>query len=293
MKLADSTDPYGLPSTIISTPRDALRLWLPPNHQSTQFTLPSTLEGLPSDRHMMLVLHGLSSRSSWMTPYVKQLMHRRPDILYLGVDMPEIGGLLPEGRHHSRLTHQTIASVADILASLDRHLTSGRLYVTGFSMGAPIAIHALSRLETKEHLAGLILLAPAFAFSRHLALNYVGIIKRMPFVAYTDQDEWQRAGLEAELAIKDRLVRRFENWNLFTRVIPMMGTAPLILQKELKDLPIRAFASHSDYVVSTQRILKSLPPDTLTLYPHKPHDLIRDGIIQDIATRITNWIETI
>ena len=127
-----------------------LRQWWPRNGQA-----PASDAKAP----VILLVHGLSGRSSWMAPVVDELYKGgfAPNALMYGIDIPEIGqNGHPTGKLDS--VKPMVAQVREAVTALAKK-HGGEVHLVGLSMGGMLSAKVAA--ENPEGLKSLALISPA------------------------------------------------------------------------------------------------------------------------------------
>lgn len=260
----------------------------------------------------MLLVHGLSGETAWLTPYVKALMAEHPDMSFVAIELPEVGHSInkPDGERFSR---QTIRKVTDTIDALSQQ--AGRpIFLSGISLGGLISTRATAR--RKKQVAGLALVSPAFSPSRHLMakgmkdLTGKSLLKA-PAASGIEAESSQnltaeqrairvakeRADREKELDKASNLkvllnMQLAQYWDAFRLNPPLPGFLKRLLG--LKRIPVISFATQRDEVVSfdaVRRFMRRIRSShTFTTYNQSAHNLSLDPQLPDMARRIGEWL---
>lgn len=254
-----------LTSFSLSTPVGPLQVWsryLPSINSQNPF-----LAGQP----IMLLVHGLGGQAKDMAPLAQELAQAFPAMSFVGLTLPEIakptGQLAPQ--HH--FTQQSISQVRNTIDYLSQQPGQSRLYVLTYSLGAPITIHALSQSQSKQGIAGLLLMAPAFDFSPSL-----------------NQSLYQN-----DSPSNVPLQYGFTQWSHDNELRPLMRQSANILKQNLNTIPHHIFISQRDDAVSLPAIQQSLnQASDMTILPNGSHEWMTNGYLPDLANQMVAWLNS-
>ena len=258
-----SKTPTRLQSYDMDTPVGKLHVW----HQPT-FTQ-STGNPLTSGRPVMLLVHGWGGWAEAMGELVEKLAPSFPDWSFVAITLPEISKSSGKGPTPHHFSQQSVTQVRQTIDYLSRQPGQPQLYVLGYSLGAPITVHALAQLQTqtRQKPTKLLLLAPAFDFSPSLNKTLL------------DQDHQPDSGFP--LAWMD--------WNHNDQLRPYLRESVDLLRRGLNPIDRCIFISPNDTAVSLPAVQQSLRQRSeLSLISSGSHESIDNP---ELVQNMTQWLQ--
>lgn len=155
--IADSPDPPSETLYVTAPNKETLKFrhWYP---------IGQAPDPVPKKAPVVLLVHALSGRSSWMTPLVKRLMRDHPEFRFYGLDLPYIGEH-PYEKGQIKDSRQPVAHVQQAIAALaERH--DREVYAIGLSLGGLLV--SLAAADPHPKMAGVVALSPGYMPNRRI-----------------------------------------------------------------------------------------------------------------------------
>lgn len=263
---------------------------------------------------VFLLIHGLSSRSEWMSPLAVELTERIPGATVYGIDLPNVGqhdyglGQISD----ATLLETRIRDTIDYLSE-----ESGQpVFAVGTSLGGLLLSHVAA--DRPENLAGIGLISPAFKSHPDIKKDLVKGVLNMTLSFRRDKvaksfkarkryvlDESKMQGKQLSLLQqKIKYDKEFSN-DMVRQLTPMSYLKINKLMKEFRKkearnlkLPTFAVVTLTDDMIDTSvtlNTLQRLPARNkyIKVLQHGYHDLVVDPQLPDIAGGMADWASEI
>lgn len=277
-------------------------------------------EDLPKKGPVVLLIHGLSSRSRWMSPLAENLMRNQPGALMYGLDLPYVGEH-PYGEGHIRSRKEMVREVKEAIEYLaEKH--EGRVYVIGTSLGGLLASHVAA--DPPRALAGVGLISPAFTSHPDLKKDILrgifesltsrnpGLMRqKMAKRGKTHKDHLQAQMEEYldknPLSPLQREVRNAKEYQQdkvvtlsklsYPKISRLMFDLKYFKAKRIK-LPVCAFVTESDHMIDprgTLKVLDKIPAEnkSVRVFELAEHDLVVDPKLPVVAGQLNRWLTSL
>ncbi len=271
---------------------------------------------LPQKAPVILLIHGLSSRSKWQAPMASEMLKNPTTPLVYGLDIPYVGKHAYERgniRDTDRIVHQVTEAI-DILA--EKH--GSPVYAFGTSLGGLILSSAAAK--DNENLGGVALISPAFKTQTNIRAVIWDMLKT-PFRKESAEGE-VRDSVEAvrtDLNINRDLltplqkqiveekedglakVGSMDNKKSYIRILKMMSKLKYHEAKKIT-VPVTTYISKTDPTINPEGIEEMMirfgsPDKTITVLPKAAHDLVCDPALysieggEGIGEQLRQWVD--
>jgi len=259
---APPQSPTRLQSFDLGTPVGKLHVW---KHPAISM---NPIHPLSSGKPMMLLIHGWGGRAENMGSLVEKLAPSFPDWSFVAITLPEISESTGHGPPPHHFSQQSVAQVRNTIDFLSSQAGQPQLYVLGYSLGAPITVHALAQLQpqARQNQPKLLLLSPALDFSPSLNQT-LSEQDRRQWAA--DSPEWLRWSHDAQLR-------------------PYMRESVNLLRRGLNRIDRCLFVSPNDTAVSLPAIRQSLRQNSeMQVIASGSHESIDNP---ELVQQVVNWL---
>lgn len=315
-KHAAYTDaPPSVTFDILSKSRQTLHLrrWFPydSNPEDRQIV------GKPDGKPVILLIHGLGSRSDWQAPLVQQLIKpqqqtSKQPMAFYGIDLPQIGQHAYQNGHFDRISELTIPIQETIDRLAKRH--GGPVYAIGTSMGGLLLTKVAADPKTSPALAGIALISPAFKQNDELLKSIPGRLKAKLSLKRPDRKtekpvlKTRPTDSEAFLARLNPLQRRMRleqtqvqdkiqdlTVSSYARMFTSMLKARMWDVRKIT-IPVRVFMTDTEPNLDpagTKEAFERLASKNkrLVVYPKADHNLMYDPCLPDVARHLNRWLD--